>query len=334
MAGLLVSGCGSSMRQGNPRAVACAAPCTLGVGARAVTVFAEPDAGAAPILSALATATTSLDVEVYQLSDARVIHGLEDAANRGVRVRVILEQTPFGDAAVAAQVTAEELRSAGVEVEGGNPAFRYTHAKFLVVDEATGYILSANLTHAGLGGSSAGADRDYGVVDTDPTDVAEIGAIFAADWARTPAHPAAANLVVSPDNARAKLLALIASARSTLAIEDEELQDGAVVTALAAAAARGVVVQVMLPDPASGGPPASQLNTLAQAHVAIRYSGHLYMHAKLMLLDGVLAFVGSVNFSTTSLDANRELGVLVANPAALDLLVATFTADWRTGTPA
>jgi phosphatidylserine/phosphatidylglycerophosphate/cardiolipin synthase-like enzyme len=92
-------------------------------------------------------------------------------------------------------------------------------------------------------------------------------------------------------------------------------------------------VEVVLPAPASGGPPASQFGALAQAHVAVRYSGHLYMHAKLMVLDGALAFVGSVNFSATSLDANRELGVLVAEPVALNLLAATFRADWQTGTP-
>jgi hypothetical protein len=42
----------------------------------------------------------------------------------------------------------------------------------------------------------------------------------------------------------------------------------------------------------------------------------------------------SVNFSATSLDANRELGVLLAEPVALNLLATTFAADWRTGTPA
>jgi phosphatidylserine/phosphatidylglycerophosphate/cardiolipin synthase-like enzyme len=233
-------------------------------------------------------------VEVYQLSDVRVIHALEDARNRGVNVRVILEFAPFGDAGVSAQVTAEELRSAGLEVESGNPAFRYTHAKFLVIDRATAYILSSNLTHTGLGGTAASADRDYGVIDTDPSDTAEISALFAADWARTAAKPVAPNLVVSPDNARAKLLALIAGVQHTLSIEDEELQDGAVLAALSAASRRGVVVEVLLPAPAAAGSPVPQLGVLAQAHVAVRYGGHLYMHAKLMVVDSTRAFVGSL----------------------------------------
>ncbi|HEV2237754.1 MAG TPA: phospholipase D-like domain-containing protein, partial [Ktedonobacterales bacterium] len=150
----------------------------------------------------------------------------------------------------------------------------------------------------------------------------------------TPAHPSAPNLIISPTNARAKLTALIASTQHTLAIEDEELQDGAVADALIAAARRGVVVEVILPAPASGAPPAPQLDRLRQAGVLVRYSGHLYMHAKLMVVDGARAFVGSVNFSTTSLDDNRELGVLLADPVALGLLASTYAEDWQTGTAA
>jgi cardiolipin synthase A/B len=91
---------------------------------------------------------------------------------------------------------------------------------------------------------------------------------------------------------------------------------------------------VVLPSLASGGPLTPRLAELSQAHVAVRFSGHLYMHAKLMLVDGVRAFVGSINFSTTSLDTNRELGVLLAEPVAPNLLASTFAEDWRTGTAA
>jgi cardiolipin synthase A/B len=242
--GVLASAaCGTSAPRPAASAPWCAPPCQLGQGAERVSVFVEPEAGASPLLSALATATSSVDAEVYQLSDMRIIRALEDARNRGVDVRLLLEFTPFGDAGVAAQITAEELRTAGIQVKSGNPAFRYTHAKYLVVDRATAYVLSANLTHAGLGGSAANADRDYGVIDTDPSDVAEINAIFAADWARTSVHPSAPNLFVSPENARPKLLALIGDAHRSLSIEDEELQDDAIIVALKAAAARGVVVE-------------------------------------------------------------------------------------------
>ncbi|HEV8191196.1 MAG TPA: phospholipase D-like domain-containing protein [Ktedonobacterales bacterium] len=48
------------------------------------------------------------------------------------------------------------------------------------------------------------------------------------------------------------------------------------------------------------------------------------MHAKLILADGELAFVGSQNFSATSLDQNREVGVVIADTSALHVLSDAF----------
>jgi phosphatidylserine/phosphatidylglycerophosphate/cardiolipin synthase-like enzyme len=47
-----------------------------------------------------------------------------------------------------------------------------------------------------------------------------------------------------------------------------------------------------------------------------------------MIVDDRLAFVGSENFSATSLDQNRELGVIVRQPAAVVRLESTFQHDW------
>src|SRR5690349_8146891 len=71
--------------------------------AQGVTVFVEPDAGDAPIVRAIKAATRSIWVEVYLLSDSSVVHALEDAAARGLDVRVLLETHPFGDGAASAQ---------------------------------------------------------------------------------------------------------------------------------------------------------------------------------------------------------------------------------------
>ncbi len=179
-----LASCGAPAAVSSPP-TSCALDCAPGAGTPHAQVFVEPDAGAAPVLAAIAGATASRDLEIYLLSDTSVIQALEEAANRGVDVRVLLEYAPFGDAGTAAQITAEKLMAAGVHVKRSNPAFRYTHEKAMVVDQATAYIMSCNLTRSGLGGSSSAADRDYGVIDTDPQDVCEIATIFDADWDRT-----------------------------------------------------------------------------------------------------------------------------------------------------
>jgi cardiolipin synthase len=304
---------------GSCAAVACAA--------RQVQVFVEPDAGEAPVLQAIAGAASSVWVEVYLLTDRNVIHALEDAAARGVDVRVLLETHPYGGGATAAQQLLEELSAAGVQARSADPAYHYTHEKAMVVDGKTTYILTGNLSRSALGGSSAGANREYGVIDTNPEDVAGVSALFQADWNRTTPALHDPTLVVSPINARATLAGLIAQAHTSLYVEDEEMYDQRSEEALIAAARRGVSVEVVLPE-SSAASEAADVARLAQGGVQVRYLRDPYPHAKLMLVDGQLAFVGSENFSSTSLDENRELGIVLADPQALGILRTVFGQDW------
>lgn len=338
----LLAGCAPSGAASTPggvsngpsaTATASAAPvcASASCGATGVQVFVEPDAGEAPVLHAIEGANVSLDVEIYLLTDRTVTNALEDAAARGVDVQVLLETAPYGESGVSPQETLQKLNAAGVHAQGADPEYTLTHAKMMLVDGATAYIMTCNLTRSGLGGSSYTTNREYGVIDTDAADVAEVAAIFAADWARTAPFLNDPNLVVSPVDARPKLLDLIASARTSLDLEDEEMLDIQSEDALVAAAHRGVAVELILPLPGAGTPPDSNLARLIAGGIHVRYSATLYMHAKLILQDSQRAFVGSENFSANSLDHNREVGVLISAPEALQTLATTFGGDWSAG---
>src|SRR5690242_13913488 len=140
--------------------------CALGPGVQNVQLFVEPDAGVKPVTSAIAAATRSVWVEVYLLTDARVISALEDARRRGVDVRVMLDEHPYGFDVVSPQRTLQTLTTAGIQAKFADSAYTYTHAKMLIIDEATLFVLTPNLSQSGLGGSSLGRNREFGVVDT------------------------------------------------------------------------------------------------------------------------------------------------------------------------
>lgn len=306
--------------------------CALGAGVRGVRLFVEPNDGAQPITTAIAAAAHSVWVEVYLLTDARVISALEEAAQRGVDVRVMLDEHPYGGDVVSPQRTLQTLTTAGIQARFANPAYRYTHTKMLIVDGATLFILTANLSRSGLGGSSFARNREYGVIDTHADDVAEAMAIFQADWNHTTPVLHDTNMVVSPVNARAKITALLQSARTSLLIEDEEMYDTASEDALIAAARRGVQVRLILPD--ASLVEAADVTRLKAGGVYMEYVSAPYAHAKVIVADGRLAFVGSENFSQASLDENREVGLLLADPAALATITTTFDRDWMVGQPA
>jgi phosphatidylserine/phosphatidylglycerophosphate/cardiolipin synthase-like enzyme len=110
------------------------------------------------------------------------------------------------------------------------------------------------------------------------------------------------------------------------------MNDAAIEQALANAAQHGVKVQAILPSPhgsgSSGDSNSQGINTIKQGGVQVREDPRLYMHAKIIVVDGQKAFVGSENISTQSLDQNRELGIIVSDTGVLHTLEQTFQQDW------
>lgn len=156
----------------------------------------------------------------------------------------------------------------------------------------------------------------------------QISALFRADWDRLPVALHDANLLISPSNARHKLLTMIAAARRELDVYEEEIADSGVERALIGAHKRRVRVRFLL---AWGASPKDAL-LLARSGVEVRELRSPYVHAKLVEVDGREAFVGSENLSAISLDRNRELGVLIRGPQ-LARMVQTFDADWQRAVP-
>jgi phosphatidylserine/phosphatidylglycerophosphate/cardiolipin synthase-like enzyme len=308
----------------------CLAGCGLGPpdagparAGRPVALIVEPDAGADAILSLVAAARTSVWMEMYLLTDARAIAALADRARAGCDVRVILEPSPYLNED-ANQAAADALTAAGALVRWASPRFSYTHAKTLIVDHARLVVMTLNLTGAGLGGN-----REYAAVDDDAGDVAAAEAVFAADETGDVAV-AGGRLITSPDASRGALTGLIAEAALSLAIETEELTDRAIIAALLEARARGVAVTLVWPGPPDAG---AAFATLAAAGATVRALAEPTIHAKVVVADGRALYLGSANFTPTSLDRNRELGLKLDDAGIAQRIGATVADDAARGLP-
>lgn len=325
---------GGTNGSGSTSGSQCQSNCTTGSGAQGVSVFVEPNAGESPIVNAIGSAKKSVWLEIYILSDRNVIRALEEAANRGLDVRVMLEPHPYGTS--SPQRVMDQLQATGIKVQTTNTAFALTHEKGMIVDGNTAYIMTSNFSRSALGGYGSSSqysdstNREYDIIDTNGQDVQAVTAIFNADWSRNTAQFNNANLVVSPVNSRNDFTTFINSAHHTLIIEAEEMQDSSIEQAIDGAAKRGVQVEVILPSPSSssGDSNSAGIQTLKQAGVQVREDPRLYMHAKMMVVDGHEAFVGSENISTQSLDQNRELGILISDSGVITTLQQTFQQDW------
>jgi phosphatidylserine/phosphatidylglycerophosphate/cardiolipin synthase-like enzyme len=324
---------------------------TIG-GTTAVTVYVTPDTAiTSQIVSAIQGAKSSVHMTMYILDNSSIVSALVSAKKAGVDVKVVMNQTFPSGTVQQNSSTYSTLQAAGVGVVWRNGAPNepsgYTHEKTFIVDGKEAWIMTMNLDN-----TAPKYNREYIAVDTDPTDVQTAEAVFEADFAGlTNTH--AAPLIVSPDppsNSRTALVALINSAKKTLDVEAEEFSDpysNGVVTAVAAAAKRGVATRVIL---AAGNTYSSQVTAVstvkaAGAKVVVAggnsgssTSSNPYIHAKAITVDCsgttcARGFVGSENFSGGSLGYNRELGLIIANPTELAKIQTAIDADFSAGTP-
>src|SRR5580693_5095392 len=291
-------------------------------------LYVEPGAGFSPVYSLINGARHSIDVTMYEFTDTTAERDLAAAARRGVQVRVILDHKELQDNSGAY----DYFRSHGVKVVWSSSSFTYTHQKTLVIDGSKAMIMTANLTSEYYSTS-----RDFLIVDSNRADVSAIAAVFEADFAHRGIRPGdGSDLVWSPTDSQGKLLGLINGAAKSLRIYSEEMGDTPVVDALIRAAKRGVDVQVCGEN--EDGEYDSAYSKLARAGIHISYyssSTGFYIHGKVIEADydtgHARMFVGSENFSRTSLEDNRELGLIISDPAVLSAMARTFTADFRSG---
>jgi hypothetical protein len=283
-----------------------------------------PDQGETAIYSFINSATSSIDMTMYELRDTTAETDLVNREKAGVNVRVILD----GAEKSVNSAAFSTLQAGGVSVTYSSTAFTFTHQKTITVDNRESFISTGNLDSTFYSTS-----RDYGVFDTDAADVTAVVAVFNADFAKTAITPSDGDdLVWSPTDSQTHLLALINGAQHTLDIEQEEFSDTALVNAIVAAEKRGVAVRVVVEDPSSYTTELNEITASGGKVTGYSDPNGFYIHAKAIVADYGTAtakvFLGSENFSDNSLNDNRELGLIISDPAVLTGVESTFNADF------
>ena len=327
---LAVTGCKIQVSGAAPGGTSTAGAVQAGTSGvtRSGPLIVEPGAGFSPVYSLINGARHSIDVTMYEFSDTTAEHDLAAAAKRGVRVRVILDRR-------ARSVNSDAysyLGSHRVAVTWSSRDYHYTHQKTVIIDGTKAVIMTANLTSRYYATS-----RDFLVVDTERADVSAITTVFDADFKKKAVRPGdGSDLVWSPTDSQDHLIGLINGATSSLRIYSEEMGDRTIENALIRAAKRGVDVQVCGEN--ESGEYDSAFAKLARAGIRISYyssSTGFYIHGKVVEVDygtkhGKI-FVGSENFSNTSLNQNRELGLIISAHAVMSAIAGTFATDFRNG---
>lgn len=282
------------------------------------TLFASPKESFDPRKKIISSARWHLDMWMYDITYNRAKLPLVQLAESWLPMRVILEDdkySSFGNSYIGTKALFED---AGIKMMSDSDLglwTNYVHAKVFVTPSRA-IIQTANLTNGGFNTS-----REYYVQITDPTIIANLQALFDADWKGEPLdasqiHP---NILVCPINCRSTLQSLIRNAHSSIIIQNQYIEDPAIAKLIASK--KNITKQIIVADNDFS------TGTLASFGEQARILTSPYPHAKMMLIDDRYLVVSSINFSTNSMDNNREIGVIVTNRDAIDYFTTRFTQD-------
>lgn len=139
-------------------------------------------------------------------------------------------------------------------------------------------------------------------------------------------------LILHPSERRKAVEEVIDSARARLVLSIYRLDDADVLAALMRARRRGVTVEVLVTRRVKGAKAA--LNVLVAALEAAgfgvkRYTALPKYHAKYIVADGRVAFVGSLNFTQKCFDYTCDFAVLTRDPDVARGLAHLFDVDYH-----
>jgi len=146
--------------------------------------------------------------------------------------------------------------------------------------------------------------------------VQELLSLFEADAGRQPYKPGVADLIVSPLNARERLVAFIRAARRQLLIYDSKLSDPRMLALIRDRVRAGVDVRVI-------GRVAKAGTSITWARLAGRR-----LHLRAMIADGRRAFIGSQSLKGLELDKRREVGLIIRERGIVRQMESVFAEDW------
>jgi phosphatidylserine/phosphatidylglycerophosphate/cardiolipin synthase-like enzyme len=281
------------------------------------------------LLALLRGATSSVELEMYELDHPQLLDALLAAQHRGVAVSVIDDPSVDVTANSAAALRAGGIAVHDYPVRTG----MIDHVKLLVVDRRIAVVGGINWGR----GSFNNRDADIEVTGPAATNLQRVfdmdlitcGVTATVGPPETDSAVTVATTLPGTDIGPLALR-LIRNAQQTVELDLFVLTDQAVVSALIAARHRGVAVRVLLdPNQHSGD---QQAALLADAGVTVhRYiSQGEKLHAKVGVADGGEVLVGSANWTAGGFVRNHELDVAVHdNPGLAAQMQAAMNPAWN-----
>jgi phosphatidylserine/phosphatidylglycerophosphate/cardiolipin synthase-like enzyme len=272
-------------------------------------LIVQPEDGVVPVVTGIRSARKSIDMPIFRLDHIEIDKAIKSAVKRGVIVRTLIAHTNSGGEKSLRKLEQRLLATGATVSRTADDLVRY-HNKFMIVDAKTLFVLGFNYTHLDIDRS-----RSFGIVTNDRRLVGEAITLFEADFNRREYSAGQKSFLVSPQNSRAELAALLRGAKKQLLIYDVRITDNAMIRILKERAKAGVEIRML-----------GKLQKKDLEAKIEKFPGKL--HARVIIQDRRKAFIGSQSLRRLELDERREVGVVLTDAPVVKELVQTFESDW------
>jgi len=157
-----------------------------------IYTFCSPDNSYNALKFLFGKAKKSIDICVYQFTSVYLLNELEDAMNRGVKVRLILEDGyPGGSVYTGGDSVAHESVYIATVIDAhengsvrweSKKFFTYTHAKYCIIDNETIIVSTENFKATGIPRDNSAGNRGWGIAVNNTKIAKKYLAVYNFDW--------------------------------------------------------------------------------------------------------------------------------------------------------
>ena len=282
---------------------------------------------------AILDARQSVDLAAYDIGLQSMADALITASSRGLRVRVVTDSNNLDREPV------EQLLAAGVPVIDDQRS-GLMHHKFVIIDSATVFTGSMNLTFNGT------ERNNNNLLRIDSTRLSEnythefeemfLDERFGPSSAEDTPNPRLTingilveNYFSPDDGVAAQVVSALQAAEESIyfmafSFTREDFSQVLIEKADAGLTVRGLYESQQI---ASGSD--QSWNLLSDAELEVLQDGNRYkLHHKVIIIDGQIVITGSYNFSNSAEDRNDENILIIHDPDLAFLYLEEFAARW------
>lgn len=285
------------------------------------------------------------------------------------KILVILEnyltqaEQKEGNADIHAGDSLKTYKSLGIDLIKSSSQFTATHYKLLISQDYA-FVGTTNFDKNFEEKNEDGSitlTRDFSIILTEPNLIEELKHVVDTDRLENKSdmplfdiediNEGASRLSWGPEQHCHHFKQLIKKAKNSIQIYQQDLQDQELRDLLVEAVKRGVKVSILMsefPFGIKNGNKSEEsqriiASTQSKDGLAlgkIRLTGQLlndgdlknkrlHIHAKAMIIDGKIMYLGSANFYTKALHKDRNVGIITRNLEYVKPVQMQFEADWN-----